>query len=94
MLILSSVHIHEDQEFSETECSECIAHHCHGHVTQAVPSFDACVLCQFLSLSFVIASVAVAIVVFNVLRKWTARMICAAYGANRGVIVTRGPPAL
>ena len=94
MLILSSVHIHEDHIVSETECSECIAHHCHGHVGQAVPSFDVCVLCQFLSLSFVVAAVAAAVVIFNVVRTRTVLVQISLYGADQGVIVTRGPPAL
>lgn len=94
MLILSSVHIHEDHALSETECPECIAHHCHGHVGQAVPSFDVCLLCQFLSLSFVVAAVVAAIVIFNVVRKRTARVLCTIYGMSRGIIVTRGPPVV
>lgn len=53
MLILSSVHVHDSGSYIEEECNECVHHHCHGHVGELANTLHACVLCQFLSLSFV-----------------------------------------
>ena len=34
MLLLSSFHIHETGETVKTECTDCVHHNCHGHLTQ------------------------------------------------------------
>ena len=50
MVLLSSVHVHSLQEFSESvDCYQCQTglHHC-GHITTATPHHDACLLCRFL----------------------------------------------
>ena len=57
MLILSSVHVHETPESIGSECSGCVQHHCHGHIGELTTSMHACVLCQFLTMSFVAAAV-------------------------------------
>ena len=64
MVILSSVHIHNTTESIAYECSGCVQHHCHGHIAELTASMHACVLCQFLTMSFVTAAV-VAVVLFN-----------------------------
>ena len=92
MLLLSSLHVHEGYVAEQTECAECVAHHCQGHLTQAEISVDACVLCQFLSLAFVSASLAAFAVIFNVLWIHYAPLSGAVYNACRGAIITRGPP--
>ena len=62
MLLLASVHHHET-EASSALCEECVHHQPHGGHLQASPTgVDNCVLCQFLSLSYV-ASLAVGLVV-------------------------------
>ena len=62
MLLLASVHRHE-AEASSALCEECVHHLPHGGHLQASPTgVDNCVLCQFLSLSYV-ASLAVGLVV-------------------------------
>ena len=92
MLLLSSFHFHENHVSEQTECTECVAHHCHGHFTQADISFDACVLCQFLSLTLIAAVLTAAAIVFNVLWIRYAPQPCAVCNTSWGAVVTRGPP--
>ena len=53
MLILSSVHVHKPNSIIVEECNECVHHHCHGHLGVPTTTIHACVLCQFLTLSFI-----------------------------------------
>ena len=92
MLLFSSLHVHEERGFDQMSCAECVAHHCQGHLAQADISFDACVLCQFLSLAFVSATFAAIDVVFNVLWICYAPLSSKANNACRGAAITRGPP--
>lgn len=94
MLVLSSLHVHERHDATDKECAECVAHHCHGHIGQADTSFDACVLCQFLSLTFVAAATMVVTFIFNVLRFRYALLPCGVCTGSQGFIVTRGPPSV
>ena len=93
MLVFSSLHIHESHYSADAACAECVAHHCHGHIGQTDVSSDDCVLCQFLSLTFVAAATAVASFIFNVSRITVVPLSCAVCGTRWGNIVTRGPPA-
>ena len=92
MLVFSSIHVHENHASALTGCVECVAHHCHGHIGQTDASFDACVLCQFLSITFVAVAAQAVVAVFNVLWIRYAPLPCALCSASRGHIVTRGPP--
>ena len=92
LLLFSSIHIHESHDSAQTECDDCATHHCHGHIIQTELSFCDCVLCQFLSLSFVAARVAAIIFIFNVLWIFKAPLHCAVYDTCRDNHVTRGPP--
>ena len=94
MLVLSSVHVHESHDSALTQCVECVAHHCHGHIGQTDASLDDCVLCQYVSLTFVAATVALAAMIFHVLWIRYAPLTCVVYSASWGHIVTRGPPAV
>ena len=92
MLLFSSLHIHPDQTLTQDECTDCVAHHCGGHIGQQTLSFDDCVLCQFLTLPMAIASVA-AVVFINIICKQrpnTHRPLV--WNTFWGHIVTRGPP--
>jgi hypothetical protein len=93
MLLFSSLHIHDDHGSLLTECAECVAHHCQGHITQTDASFDDCVLCQFLSLTFVGAAIAAVACIFSVSWIFHAQLPAIACEAGWGNIVTRGPPA-
>ena len=68
--------------------------HVHEEVAAGADTECAdCVLCQFISLTFVAAAVAAVAVVFNVLWILYAPKQYAIYSTTRGCIVTRGPPA-
>ena len=56
MLLLSSFHVHPEAHIEGDACKECVHHIPHaGHFgSQTVCSFD-CVLCQFLTLPFLMA---------------------------------------
>lgn len=60
MFLLSSFHVHPDLHQEEGECKECVHHQPHaGHFgNQTFCSFD-CVLCQFLTLPFLLAPIIV-----------------------------------
>ena len=94
MLIFSCIHVHEEVSVgADTECADCVHHSCHGHLTSTASWAHDCVLCQFISLTFVAAAVAAVAVVFNVLWILYAPKQYAIYSTTRGCIVTRGPPA-
>ncbi|MBO5580839.1 MAG: hypothetical protein J5952_10555 [Prevotella sp.] len=55
VLMFSSLHIHE-YAAAEGECYECANHlHHSGHISLQTASFHDCVLCQFVTLTFVAA---------------------------------------
>lgn len=94
MLLLSSLHIHGYEQTGDDQCTECVHHHCGGHIGQQTLSLHECVLCQFLTLSMTVAACIVAITLFHHVYRLTF-----AQGRERlckqalGGIVTRGPPA-
>ncbi|MBO7470497.1 MAG: hypothetical protein J6T78_01405 [Bacteroidaceae bacterium] len=53
MLLFSSLHLHNDEGYGETTCAECVQHQCHGHLSQFSDGMHQCLLCQFLTLSYV-----------------------------------------
>lgn len=94
MLVFSSLHVHEDSAAAAvTECADCVHHNCHGHLTQMVTWTNDCVLCQFISITFV-ATAAVTLLNINkvVSSKIDAqrRNVCVAYS---GIVGLRAPPA-
>ena len=94
MLVFSSLHVHRSHYSADAECAECVAHQCHGHIAQTDVSPDDCVLCQFLSLTFTAAAIAVVSFIFNVSRIINVPLSCAVCGTTWGNIVTRGPPTV
>ena len=93
MLLLSSLHIHGYGQAAEDQCTECVNHHCDGHLGQQTLSLHDCLLCQFLTLPMVVAACIVAVTLYNNVFRLTN-----AQGYDRiskkvlGVAVTRGPP--
>jgi hypothetical protein len=94
MLLLSSLHIHSYDQTGDDQCTECVHHHCGGHIGQQTLSLDNCLLCQFLTLLMTAATSIVAATFF-----YHAFRLAYAQGRNRicmqalGAVVTRGPPA-
>lgn len=58
MLVLSSLHIHQEAVHDVEECcAECVNHIPHsGHISLQTVHTCNCVLCQFVSLPFVVAA--------------------------------------
>ena len=93
MLLLSSFHVHPEAHIEGDACKECVHHIPHaGHFgSLTVCSFD-CVLCQFLTLPFLVAP----LVVFTA-KRWIhiAPQYLVEQGVVsgvRGVVFGRAPP--
>ncbi len=94
MLILSALHIHQAPSAEEDSCTACTKHHCHGHLAPQTASFHQCVLCQFLSLTFVTAAISV-VVCFHPKSKINFAQYCQATRLTYcGLISLRAPPAV
>lgn len=92
MLFLSSVHVHVGGASAESECAECVAHHCPGHIDQSDVAWGECLLCQFLTLSYAAAALVAITVFFNVLWMLRSPLPCGVCRGEWGCNVVRGPP--
>lgn len=94
MLVMSSLHVHVADGPVHSYCNECVQHHCQGHVAAQGVAMHACVLCQFLTFSFLPATV-FAVMVFSRASRvapvwpWQAVRPCAC-----GMPLTRAPPVV
>ena len=95
MMLLSGLHRHEAVASVAVDCVDC-AHHVHhsGHITSLADHMADCLLCQFLSLVYTAAAVAVLVplVMFEQNRRFllNSRII----QKESSVLFTRGPPFL
>jgi len=64
MLLLSALHLHQPSASALTSCTECVQHHCSGHLAQQSGCVHDCVLCQFLTLPL-LAVVGVTLLIYN-----------------------------
>jgi hypothetical protein len=94
MLLLSSLHIHGYEQSADDLCTECVHHHCGGHLGQQTLSLDNCLLCQFLTLPMAVAACLAAVTLFTTIVRLTHAQ-CREHICKQalGVTVTRGPPA-
>lgn len=94
MLMLSSLHVHEDgDEAMTTECVDCVHHSCHGHLTQMATWTHDCVLCQFLTLTFIAFAAIIILVPCKMVGGSIDALchnVCVAYS---GIVGLRAPPA-
>ena len=93
MMLISSLHIHQTIENGETACIECVHHQCSGHLTQMSTTIHQCVLCQFLTITFVAVG-AVSLLYFKEVvsvRKDAQRRHVSV--AHSGIVGLRAPPA-
>ena len=93
MLLIASLHVHERPLGSGEECAECIAHHCHGHLSQTATWAHDCVLCQFLSQTMLPATVIAVGLFVEIVSERLAGTVEDSRVACYAVIVTRGPPS-
>ena len=93
MLVLSSLHVHKaSSSVTETECSNCVHHNCHGHLSQMTIAIHDCVLCQFLTLKMLTVAIVAVTLYIHVCRIYYAQLLLSDCVACCGIIVTRGPP--
>ena len=92
MLILSSVHVHDSSSLFEETCHECVHHHCHGHLGELTTTLHACVLCQFLTLSFVATGFLTVVYYKKVYRILYAQHQCEIHTDACGIPLLRAPP--
>ena len=92
MLILSSVHVHESSELLEENCSGCVQHKCHGHLAELPTTIHSCVLCQFLTMSFVVATVATVVPLRRLCKTQYAQRQCDISLDACGIPSFRAPP--
>ena len=92
MLILSSVHVHESGGLFEEECNECVHHHCHGHLGELTTTIHACVLCQFLTLSFVTTGFLIVVYYRKLNRTHFVQRHCDICTEACGIPLLRAPP--
>ena len=94
LLLVSSLHVHETSDASESGCVECVHHQCHGHLTQLSDVMHECVLCQFLTFSYV------AVAAWTLLCHQYQNTITFAFYRQavsltpRGIIKLRAPPSV
>ena len=92
MLLLSSLHIHNSSVLAEESCSECVQHNCHGHLGELTTTMHACVLCQFLTMSFVAAAVFAVVLYNKVCKTQMAQRQCDVHLDVCGIPTLRAPP--
>lgn len=92
MLLISSLHIHESVADSEYSCMECVHHVCHGHLTQQSAHLHDCVLCQFLTLTFVAALIYLFYYYQPRNTNFHLQRCFAIHAASRNLIIPRAPP--
>ena len=94
MLVISSLHVHEDgAATAETECADCVHHSCHGHLTQMATWTHDCLLCQFLTLTFVATAAVPLLIIYKV---FSSRIDAQRHNvcvAHSGIVGLRAPPA-
>ena len=94
VLFISSLHIHESAEENGHVCTECVKHQCHGHLSQFVDSMHPCVLCQFLTLTF-IAPALCAVALSQLQKKnFYALRLRFVHLKCYGVVCPRAPPVV
>ena len=95
LLILSAsvFHVHEHGG-EDSVCQDCISHvHHGGHITDGDVSLGDCVLCSFLSTSYlaadIIALATIVVVLHSDFVEQTMHVIC----RTKRTILLRGPPS-
>lgn len=94
ILLAGALHVHErvGQDFV---CQDCINHIYHnGHIAEASSSSGECLLCDFLSVTY-IATCAILVALVAVIVVCTIKTsINKAHSCQRGVLSLRAPPCL
>lgn len=93
MLLLSSLHRHAERGVGV--CTECVQHQPHaGHLTQAMGGMGDCLLCHFLSLSYLPLAVCTLVLAGVPLTNFFRRLRVLIPQRFVGPVTLRGPPVL
>ena len=76
------------------ECTDCVQHHCGGHIGQQTLTLYECVLCQFLSLPKAVAALVDVVPSDCICKQSHAQCQPVLPALTLGMMVTRGPPAV
>lgn len=92
MVLLSAIHRHEFQPQDSDHCEECVQHVPHaGHFLTHVNHAVDCVLCQFLQISYVVATVLASLLFcFIMLHDKQPKMTF--WNCGVAILSTRAPP--
>jgi len=93
-LILSSFHVHGTASVTADNCVECVKHHCHGHLGQQTTTAQDCVLCHFLTLSFLTAVTVAAVFHRHIFLIVDAHCYRFAIIGVKDIIIPRAPPSV
>lgn len=94
LTILSASVFHMHGHGGEVVCQDCISHVWHdGHITKGDVSLGECVLCSFLSTSYLAAEVIALATVAIVLRRYFVEQTQGVVCRTKFAIRLRGPPA-
>lgn len=93
MLMLASLHVHKQQADVSAECYSCL-HHLHhsGHLQTTTFHGDNCVLCHFLSLPYLAATMGVIALMVGLHRQHTFLPVSRPFAQPKGVASLRAPP--
>ena len=95
MLLAATFHFHSEAEADEVSyCYDC-AHHLHhdGHLDAGQTSGHDCVLCQFLTLPYVVSTI-IRIAAFVTMLRIVRCVSCTFFKNRKGqTLSTRAPPA-
>ena len=94
MLLLSSLHVHDQEAAASADCKECVDHHPHaGHIGMPGAAVHTCVLCQFLTLPFVAAAIVAAALYRDFCKAQPAASFRQSLRNSCGIVGLRAPPA-
>lgn len=95
ILVFSSVHTHENQLAFENECVACVNHQPHaGHFSASMALYHSCLLCQFISLTYLAIAFAV-VIPYRPMNK--IRLILLPVHVShgmKGIVGLRAPPVV
>ncbi len=94
ILSFSVFHVHHAGQWMANECQQCVNHVPHsGHLSASDGMSHVCLLCQFLSLNYVAATIVAFVYYTNVHKTYHVVSYVGKGLTTRGIIGLRAPPA-
>jgi len=92
--VLAIIHIHEDMG-EDVICHDCVAHvHHNGHLSSASFAIDSCLICQFLSLPYTMATALLLIAIFHTETRHYGCFAERLYNTASQFVFLRAPPVI